>query len=187
MYFRLFQHPQFSSVQSLSPTLCNPMDCSTPGFPVHHQLLEFTQTHVLWVGDAIQLSHLLSSPYPPTFNLFQHQHQGLSNESFHRINGQSIGLSASVSVPPMDIQEWFPLGQTGWNSLQSKGLSKVFSNITVQKQQFFSAQLSLQSNSHMTTGKTIALTKWTFVGKVMSLLFNMLSIYGFRKMSLKHA
>ena len=74
----------------------------------------------------------------------------------------------------MNIQGWFPLGWT-WISLQSKGLSKIFSNTTVQKHQFFGAQLSLQSSSHpyMTTGKTIALTRWTFVGKVMSLLFNM--------------
>ena len=64
---------QFSSVAQWSQTLCNPMDCSTPGFPVHHQLLGLTQTHVHWVGDAIQLSHSLSSPFPPTFNLSQHQ------------------------------------------------------------------------------------------------------------------
>ena len=63
----------FSSVAQLCPALCNPMDCSTPGLPVHHQLLEFTQTHVHWVGDAIQPSYPLSSPSPPTFNLSQHQ------------------------------------------------------------------------------------------------------------------
>ena len=92
--------------------------------------------------------------------------------------GQSIGVSASASVLPMNIQDWFPLGWTGWISLQSKGLSRVFSKTTVQKHQFFSAQLSLWSSSHipyMTTGKTIALTRRTFVGKVMSLLFNKLS------------
>ena len=93
--------------------------------------------------------------------------------------GQSIGVSASASVLPMNIQNWFPLGWTGLISLQSKGLSRVFFSAAVQKHQFFSAQLSLQSNSHpyMTTGKTIALTRWTFVGKVMTLLFNMLSRY----------
>ena len=64
---------QFSSVAQSCPTLCNPMDCSTPGFPVHHRLLELTQTHVYWVGDAIQPSHPLSSPSPPTFNLSKHQ------------------------------------------------------------------------------------------------------------------
>ena len=84
--------------------------------------------------------------------------------------GQSIGVSAAVPILPKNIQDWFPLGWTGWISLESKGLSRVFSNTTVQKQQFFSTQLSLQSNSHpyMTTGKT--LTRWTFVGKVISLL-----------------
>jgi len=83
-----------------------------------------------------------------------------------------------VTVLPMNIQDWFPLGWTGWISLQSKGLSRVFSNTTVQKHQFFSAQLSLWSNTHIHTWlltKAIALTKRTFVGKVMSLLFNMLS------------
>ena len=66
-------HIQFSSVTQSCQTLCNPMDCNTPGFPVHHQLLEFTQTHAHCVGDAIQPSHSLSSPSPPTFNLAQHQ------------------------------------------------------------------------------------------------------------------
>ena len=91
--------------------------------------------------------------------------------------GQSIGVSASASVLPMNTQDWSPLGCTGWISLQSKGLTRAFSNTTVQKHQFSRAQLSSQSNSHlyMTTGKTIALTRQTFVGKVMSLVFNMLS------------
>ena len=92
--------------------------------------------------------------------------------------GQSIGASALTSVLPMNIQDWFPLGLTGWISLQSRGLSRVFSKTTVQKHQFFSAQLSLWSNSHIHTWlleKIIALTRWTFVSKVMSLLFNMLS------------
>ena len=91
--------------------------------------------------------------------------------------GQSIGASALALVLPMNIQDWFHLGLTGLISLQSKRLSRVFSNTTVQKHQFFSTQPSLRSNSHpyMTTGKTVALTRQTFVGKVMSLLFNMLS------------
>ena len=91
--------------------------------------------------------------------------------------GQSIGVSASASVFPKNIQGWFPLGLTGLIALLFKGFSRVFSSTTIQKHQFFGAQLSLWSNSHpyMTTGKTIALTKWTFVGKVMSLLFNTLS------------
>ena len=76
---------QFSSVAQLGPTLCDPMDCSTPGLPVHHQLLEFTQTHVHWVGDAIQPSHPLSSPYPPTFNLSQHQGLFKWDSSSHQV------------------------------------------------------------------------------------------------------
>ena len=89
--------------------------------------------------------------------------------------GQSIGVSASASVVAVNTQEWFTLGLTGLISLQSKGLSRVFSNITVQKHQFFSAQLSLFLHLYMTTGKTIALTRWLFVCRVMSLLFNILS------------
>ena len=91
---------------------------------------------------------------------------------FFKSGGQSIGASASVI--PMNIQDWFHLGWTGLISLQSERLSRVFSNITTQKQQLFGTQLSLQSNSHITTGKTIALTSWIFVGKVISPLFNML-------------
>ena len=85
--------------------------------------------------------------------------------------GQSIGVSASTSVLPMNTQDWSPLGWTGWISLQSNKLSRVFSNTTVQKHQFFgSAFFTVQlSHPYMTTGKTIALTRWTFVGKVMSL------------------
>ena len=90
--------------------------------------------------------------------------------------GQSIGVSALASVLPINTQDWSPLGWTGWISLQFKGLSRVCSNTTVQKHQFIGAQLSLVQLSHpyMTTGKTIALTRWTFVGKVISLLLNML-------------
>ena len=91
--------------------------------------------------------------------------------------GQSIGISASASVLPVNTQDWSPLGWTSWISLQSKGFSRVFSNTIVQKHQFFSTQLFTVQLSHpyMTSGKTIALTRWTFVGRVMSLLFNMLS------------
>ena len=89
-------------------------------------------------------------------------------------SGQSIGVSASASVLPMNTQDWSPLGWTVWISLQSKGLSRVFSNTTVQKHQFLlsSAFFTVQlSHPYMTTGKTVVLTRWTFVGKVMSLLF----------------
>ena len=148
------------------------MNCSMPGLPVHHQLPEFTQTHVHWVGDAIQPSHPLSSPSPPAFNLSQHQ-------GLFKWVGSSHQVAKVLEFQlPMNIQDWFPLGWTGWISLQSKGLSRVFSDTTVQKHQFFGAQFFFivqLSHPYMTTGKTIALTKWTFVGKVMSLLFNMLS------------
>jgi len=92
--------------------------------------------------------------------------------------GQSIGVSALASVLPKNTQDWSPLARTDWIPLQSKGLPRVFSNTTVQKHQFFGAQLSSQSNSHIHTWpleKSIDLTRWTFVGKVMSLLLNMLS------------
>ena len=97
---------------------------------------------------------------------------------FFTSGGQSIGASASATVLSKNIQDWFRLELTDLISLQSKGLSRVFSNTTVQKHQFFSAQPSLWSSSHIHTWlleKNIALTRWTFVGKVMSLLFNMLS------------
>ena len=104
----------FILVQSLSHVrLCDPMDCSTPGFPLHHQLLEFTQTHVHWVGDAIQQisfsvvpfsSHLQSFPATESFQMSQ----------FFASGGQSTGVSASASVLLMNIQDWFPLGWTGW-------------------------------------------------------------------------
>ena len=88
---------------------------------------------------------------------------------FFTSHGQCIGVSPSASVIPMNVQEWFPLGCTGWISLQSKGLSRVFSNITVEKHQFLGAQLAVQlSHPYMTTGKTIALTRRTLVGKVVS-------------------
>ena len=117
------------------------MNCSIPGLPVHHQLPEFTQTHVHWVSDAIQPPHPLSSPSFPPFNLSQHQ--GLFKwDQLFASGGQRIGISASTSVLPMNTQDWSPLRWTGWISLQSKGLSRVFSNTTVQKHQFFGTQLS---------------------------------------------
>ena len=145
----MFSHIQFSSVAQSCPTLCDPMNRNTPGLPVHHQLSEFTQTHVHQVGDAIQPSHPLSSPsppapIPPSIRVF-------SNESTLRIGGQTTGASASASVLPKNTRDWSPSEWTGWISLQSKGLSRVFSNATVQTHQFFSAQPSSQSNSHIHT------------------------------------
>ena len=136
---------QFSSLAQSCTTLCDPMDCGTPGFPVHHQLLEHTQTHAHQVGDIIQTSYPLWSPSPPTFNLSQHQglfFQGVS--SSHQV----AKASASASVLPMNIQDWFPLGLTGLISLQFKGLSRIFSP-TPQFKSILGAQLSLWSKSHI--------------------------------------
>jgi len=105
------------------------MDYSTPGFPVHHQLPEFAQTHVHRVGDAIQPSHPLSPPSPPAFNLSQHQ--VFFQSHFLKSGGQNIGASASASVLPMI---YFRISfRIDWFDLASKGLSRVFSNTTVQK------------------------------------------------------
>ena len=140
---------QFSSVAQSCPTLCDPMNCSTPGLPVHHQLPEFTQTHVHWVSDAIQPSHPQSSPLPLSQTLPASESFPMSQH--FAWGGQSTGVSALTSVLSMNIQDWSPLGWTGWISLQSKGPLRVFSNTTVQKHQFFSAQLSLWSNSYIRT------------------------------------
>ena len=143
----LVEGQSVSSVAQWCPTLCNPIDCSTPGFPVHHQLPELAQTHVHGVGDAIQPSHPLLSPSPPAF-IFP-SIRIFSNESVLWSGGQMIGTSASAL--PKNTQSWFSLGLTGLNSLQSKGLSRVFSNTTVWKHQFFGAQPPLWSNSHIYT------------------------------------
>ena len=137
------------SVAQLCLTLCDPMDCSMPGFPVLHYLLEFAQTHVCWVSDAIKPSHPLSSPAPLALNL-PSWYQGLIPMSqLFASGGQIIGASASAL--PVNFQDWFPLGLTGLVSLQSKGLPRVFSNTTIWKHQFFGAQPSLWSNSHICT------------------------------------
>ena len=125
---------QFNSVAQSCPTLCHPMDCSKPGFRADHQLPEPTQTHVHCVSDAIQPSHPLLSYSPPTFNLSQHQ--GLFQWVLCNRWSKYWSFSFSIS-PPMNIKGWFPLRLTGWISLQSKGLSRVFSSTTVQKHQFF--------------------------------------------------
>ena len=139
----------FSSVAQPCPILSHPTDCSTPGFPRHHQLPDPAQTHVRHVGGAIQPSHPLSSPSPPP-SIFP-SIRVFSNDQFFASGGQSIGASALASVLPINIQDWFPLGLTGLIFLQSKGLSRVLSSTTDQKYQFFSSQLSLWSNSHIHT------------------------------------
>ena len=109
------------------------MDCSMPGFPVYHQLLKLTQTHVHRVSDTMQQSTVI--PFSSCLQSFWVS-GSFPISHFFTSGGQSIGVSASASVCPMYIQDWFPLGLTGWISLQSKGLSRVFSNTTVQKHQF---------------------------------------------------
>ena len=142
----------FVVVQLLSCVwLCESMDCSRPVFLVFHHLPELAQTHVHWVSDAIQPTHPLSSPSPLVFNLSQHQ--GLfkwvssSNQVAKELEFQ-LQHQSFQWTPRTDRS---PLGWTAWISLQSKGLSRVSSNTTVQKHQFFSVQLSSQSNSHIHT------------------------------------
>ena len=165
------------SVTQSCPTLCNLMDCSTPGFPVHHQLLELTQTHVHGVSDAIQSSHPLSFPSPFAFNLFQHQGLFQWVSSLHQVpkvlefqfQHQSFQWVFRLISFRMD---WFDLlaVQGTLKSLLQHHSSKVS---ILWCSAFFIVQLS--SLPYMTTRKTIALTIWTFVGKVMSLPFNTLS------------
>ena len=137
-----------SSVAQSCSTLCNPMDHSTPGFPVLHHLQEFAQTHVHQVSDAIQPSHPLSSP-SPAFSLSPSGSFLMSH--VFTSGSQSIGASASALVPPMNFQGWFPLGLIGLISLHTKGLSRVSSSTTVKKHPFFSAHLFLWSSSHIHT------------------------------------
>jgi len=153
------------------------MDCSTPGLPVHHQLPESTQTHVHWVSDAIQPSHLPSSPSPPSLNLSHIR--VFSSESALCIRWPKLLefqlQHQSFQHWGLNTQDWFPSGWTGWTSLQSKGLKSLLQHHSSKasilwRSAFFLVQLSYP---YMTTGKTIALTRWTFVGKLMSLLFNM--------------
>ena len=161
----------FSHVWLLA-TPCTAARQASPSY-ISLNLLKPTSIESMMPSNHLILCHplLLLPSIFPSIRVFP-------SESALTSGGQSIGVSASASVLPMNIQGWSPLGWTRLISLQSKGLSGVFSNTTVQRHQFFGAQPSWKSNSHhpyMTTGKTIALTRWTFIGKVMSLLFNMLS------------
>ena len=139
---------QFSSVAQSCPTLCDPMNCSMPGLPVHHQLPEFTPTHVHQVGDANQpfhplLSHSPPAPIPPSIRVF-------SNESTLHMRWPKY-WSFCFSISPSNEHPGLISFRMDWLDLQPKGLSRVFSNTTVQKHQFFGAQLSSQSNSHIHT------------------------------------
>ena len=166
---------QFRSVTQSCPAL-RPMDCSTPGLPVHHQLPELAQTHVHWVGDAIQPSHplsslLLSPSIPPSIRVF-------SKESVLHIRWPKY-WSFSLSISPCNQHPGLISFRMDWLDLLAvQGTLKSLLQHHSSKaailwcSAFFMVQLS---HPYMTTGKTIALTRWTFVGKVMALLFNMLS------------
>ena len=162
----------FSSVAQLCPTLCDLMDCNTPALPVHHQLLEFTQTHLYWVSDAIQPSHPLSSPSPPIFNLSQLQ--GLfqlvsSSHQVAKVWGSSVSVSPSNKYSfRMDWMDLLAVQGTLKSLVQHHSPKTSILWLSA----FFIVHLS---HLYMTTGKTIALTRQIFVSKVIGLLFNMLS------------
>ena len=174
--FETMKSFQYFYSVSQCPTLWDPMDCSMPGFLVHHQLLEVTQTHVHLVDDAIQLSHPLSSllflpSIFPSIKVF-------SIESVLHIRWPKY-WSFSFSISPSNEHPGLISFRMDWLDLLAvqgtlKSLLQCYSSKAsiLQHSAFFLVQLS---HPYMTTRKTIALTKWTFVGKVMSLLFNMLS------------
>ena len=165
----------FSSVAQSCPTLCNPMNRSTPGLPVHHQLPEFTQTHVHRVSGAIQPSIPLSSPSPPSPNPSQHQSLFQWVNSSHRWPKYWC-FSFSI-IPSKEIPGLISFRMDWLISLQFKGLSRVFSNTIVQKHQFFGAQLSSQSNSHIHTWPLENVRISNIVPLILSLGF--LSLYPF--------
>ena len=134
--------PQFSSVAQSCLTLCDPINRSTPGFPVHHQHPESTQNNVHRVDDAIQPSHPLLFPSPLSLNLSQHQGIFKWVSSSHQV-AKVLEFQPQHQSFQWKTQDWSPLEWTGWTSLHFKGLSRVFSNTTVQKHQFFRAHLSL--------------------------------------------
>ena len=166
---------QLSSVAQSCLTLCHPMNCSTPGLPVHQQLPESTQTHIHRVNDAIQPSHPLSSPSPPALKLSQHQ--VFSSESALRIRWPK-DWSLSFNISPSNEHPGLISFRIDWLDLLAvqgtlKSLLQHHNSKAsiLRRSAFFIVQLS---HPYTTTGKTIALTRRTFVGKVMSLLFNML-------------
>ena len=144
-----FHNPSVSSVAKLCPTLCDLMDFSMPGLSVHHQFLELAQTcpSHRWCHPAISSSVIPFSSHLQSLSASR----SFPVSWFFASGGQTIGVSASASVLPISIQYWFPLGWIGWIFMKSKGFSRVFSNNTVQKHQFFGAQLSLWSNSLIRT------------------------------------
>ena len=163
-------------VQLLSRVqLCKLMDCRRLGSPVLLHLGQFAQIHVHWVGQWCYLT-ISSSATPPLFLQSFPASGCFPMGQLFSSGGQSVGASASVL--PMNVQCWFPLGLTSLISLLFKGLSRFFSSTTIRKHQFFGGSTFFMvqlSHLYLTTGKTIALTIWTFVSKVMSLLCKMLS------------
>ena len=162
---------QFTSVAQSSPTLFDPVDCSTPGLPVHYQLLEFTQTHVHWVGDAIQPSVPLVAPSPPAFNLSQHQGHFKWISSLH-LHRWPKYWSFSFNISPFNEYSGLISFRMDWLDLLAvqgtlKSLLQHHSSKTsiLWHSAFFIVQLS---HPYLTTGKTIALTRQTLIGKVMS-------------------
>ena len=139
----LFSTCSCCSVTKVCPTLCDPKGCSTEGFPVTHYLLEFSQVHVHWIGDAILSCPLLLLPSIfPNIRMF-------SNESAIHVGWPKYWSFSFTSVLPKSIQGWFPLRLSGLISLLSKGLSRVFSNTTVQNHQLFSTLPTIVQLSHL--------------------------------------
>ena len=145
---KITSHRFCCSVSQSCLILYDPMDCSKPGFPVLHHLLEFAHTHAHWVDDTIQPISPSVTPFSSCPQSFPASGSFLMSQLFAS-GGQSIGASDLASVFLMKIQGYFPLGSTGLISLQSKGLLRVFSNTTVQKHQFFDTQPSLWASSHI--------------------------------------
>ena len=169
-----FKFNHFSSVIQSCPTLCDPMNRSTPGLPVDHRVPESTQTHVHLVSDAIQPSHPLSSPSPPAPNPSQHQglfqwvnssHEVAKVLEFH-LQHQSLQWTPRTDLFRMDWLDLLAVQGTLKSLLQCHSSKASILRCSA----FFTVQIS---HPYMTTGKTIALTRWTSVGEVMSLLFNM--------------
>ena len=157
---------QLSSVVQLCPTLCNPMNCSTPGLPVHHQLPESTQIHVHWVDDAIQPSHPLLSPSPPALNLSQQQ--GLSNESALCIRWPKYWSFSFNISPSYEYSELISFRMDWLDLLAVQGTLKSLLQHHTSKASilWLSAFFTVQpSHPYMTTGKTIALTRWNLLAK----------------------
>ena len=167
---------QFSSVTQSCPTLCYPLDCCKPGFHVHHQQPKLVQTHDYWVSDATQPFHPLSSPSPPTFSLSQHQGLFRWVSSSHQ-----VARVLEFQLQHQSFQWIFRTDSFRMDWLDLLAVQGILKSLL----QHYSSKASILwcsaffmvqfSQSYMTTGKTIALTRWTFVGEVMSLLFNMLS------------